>query len=271
MRALANEWKSQGKRVALVPTQGALHAGQESLIRAALAQADIVVVTLFVNALQFGPSEVSANYPRRPAEDLALCEAAGVHVVFTPAPEEIYPRGYSTFVAEEWLSRSLDGVSRPTHFRGITTLMVKLFVVVQPTLVFFGQKTAQRAAVVRKMSVDLGFEVEVVVVPTEREADGLAVGICNSDFSPTLRQEALSISRALMKGKSMSESGVRSPDRVIAEATHLLGQNRRVRIIYVAIVDGATMETVREITPGRSMLAIAAWIDEVRVGDNVVL
>lgn len=271
MRSVAAQLKSEGKSIALVPTMGALHAGQEALIRAAVARADVVIVAIFVNPLQFGPNEVIANYPRSFAEDLKLCETCGAQFVFAPSAEEMYPRGYSTYVTEDQTSRALCGPSRPTHFRGVTTMMAKFFNIIHPDFAFYGQKTAQRAAVVRKMAGDLHFGVELVVVPTVRESDGLAAGVRNREFTPSQRQEALALSKALRKVKEMADSGVRIPDRLIAEATHILSQHRRVRIIYISIVDNATMEAMREVVPGRTMLAIAAWIDEVRLIDNVVL
>lgn len=271
MRAVAAQWKAAGKKIALVPTMGALHAGQEALIRAAVAKADVVVVSLFVNPLQFGPNEMMANYPRSMAEDLALCTACGAHAVFTPAAAEIYPRGYSTFISEEQVSRPLCGVSRPAHFRGVTTMMAIFFNLIHPDFAFFGQKTAQRAAIVRKMAADLNFGVEIVVVPTVRDPDGLAVGVSNRNFTSSQRGEALALSKALRKVKEMTESGVRNPDRLIAETTHILSQHRRVRIIYIAVVDTTTLEPVREATAGKTMLAIAAWVDEVRLVDNVLL
>jgi len=271
MRALAGAWRAKGRTIGLVPTMGALHAGQEALVRAAVARTDVVVVSIFVNPLQFSPNEVLAAYPRSLEEDLKLCESAGAQFVFTPAAEEIYPRGYSTYVMEEHIAKPLDGVSRPTHFRGVATVMAKLFNIVHPTHAFFGQKTAQRAGVVRKMAADLGFPVEIVVVPTARDADGLAAGVRNREFTTTQRQEALSLSKALKKAKEMSDSGVRSPDRIIAEVTHILGNHRRVRIIYVSIVDDVTMEQAREVTPGKSLLTIAIWVDEIRMVDNTPL
>jgi pantoate--beta-alanine ligase len=271
MRALAAELKVAGKSIALVPTQGALHRGQEALIRAAVARADVVVVSIFVNPLQFGSNELVANYPRSFEPDVELCRAAGAQVVFAPKAAEFYPPGFSTFVTEDALAKHLCGPSRPGHFRGVATAMAKLLILVQPNFAFFGQKTAQRAAVVRKMAADLGFAVEIVLVPTVREEDGLAAGVRNREFTATLRQEALALSKALKKGKEMSDAGVRSTDRIIAEATHLLGDHRRVRIVYVSIVDVTTMEPAREVVPGKTMLAIAAWVDEVRVIDNAVL
>jgi pantoate--beta-alanine ligase len=271
MRSLAADLNAQGKTIALVATQGALHTGQEALIRAAVGTADVAVVSIFVNPLQFGPNEVIANYPRSFAEDVALCQRCGAHIVFAPAAEDIYPRGYSTFVTEDSTGKPLDGVSRPNHFRGVATLMAKLFNIVRPTHALFGQKTAQRAAVVRKMAADLCFKVEVVVVPTVREADGLAAGVRNREFTASQRQESLALSKALFKAREMFDAGTRNPDRLIAEATHILSQHRRVRIIYIAIVNCLTMETVRDIEPGKSMLALAAWVDEVRMVDNIVL
>jgi pantoate--beta-alanine ligase len=271
MRSVTAELRAQGKTVALVATQGALHAGQEALIRAAVQSAQIVVVSIFVNPLQFGPNEVIANYPRSFAEDVALCQRCGAHIVFAPATEDIYPRGYSTFVTEDSTGKPLDGVSRVNHFRGVATLMAKLFNIVRPTQAYFGQKTAQRAAVVRKMAADLCFKVEIVVVPTARDSDGLAAGVRNREMTATQRQEALALSKALFKAKEMFDGGTRSPDRLIAEATHILSQHRRVRIIYVSIVNVVSMETARELEPGRTMLVIAAWVDELRMVDNVML
>lgn len=271
MRSYAAQVRAAGKTIALVPTQGALHAGQEGLIRAAAQRADIVVVSIFVNPLQFPPNEIVARYPRSLEADLTLCERCGAHVAFVPAVEEIYPRGFSSYVIEEHVAKPLDGVSRPTHFRGVTTMMAKLFNVIHPSFAFFGQKTAQRAAVVRKMAADLGFAVDVVVVPTIRDADGLAAGVRNRDLTTAQRQDALAIHAALEKAKSMVASGVHSPDRIVAEATHILGERRRIRVIYISIVDPITLEPVRDVHAGRAMLAIAAWIDEIRLLDNVLL
>ena len=271
MRSAAAQLKSAGKTIALVPTMGALHAGQEALIRAAAKQADVVVVSLFVNPLQFGPNEAMANYPRSMAEDLQLCEAAGAHIVFAPSVAEMYPKGYSTYVSEEHIARSLCGLSRPAHFRGVTTMMANFFNVIHPDFAIYGQKTAQRAAIVRKMATDLHFGVEVIVVPTVRETDGLAAGVHNRTFTASQRSEALALSRALRKVKEMADLGVRNPDRLIAEATHILSQHRRVRVIYISIVDTVTLEPVREATAGNTMLAIAAWVDELRLIDNMVL
>jgi pantoate--beta-alanine ligase len=271
LQRAAGELRAQGRTIALVPTSGALHDGHVALIRAAKAKADAVVVSLFVNPLQFGPSENYAGYPRTLDADLAKCAELQVDLVFAPAVEEMYPRGYSTYVVEEAVSKPLCGVSRPTHFRGVTTVLVKLFNIVRPQAVVFGQKEAQRVAVVRKLIADLHFGVEIIVVPIVREEGGLACDVRNREFTAKQRTEALSIPASLQRAQEMVATGVRSADRVMAEVTHILSQHRRVRVIYVSIVDPATMEAMRDVVPGRSLLAIAAWVDEVRLTDNALL
>jgi pantoate--beta-alanine ligase len=271
MRALAGRLRSKGGSLTLVPTMGALHAGHERLIRAAVASGAPVVVSIFVNPLSFGASENYAGYPRSREADLALCESLGVAAVFAPSADEIYPRGYSTYVSEEAVSRTLCGVSRPTHFRGVATLVAKLFNIIGPDRLFVGQKDAQHAAVIRKIVADLNYTVDLVVVPTVREADGLAAGVRNGELTTALRQEAVAISTALKKVGEMVESGVRSSDRLVAEATHILGRNNRVRVIYASIVDASTMEPTREVVPGKTLMCIAAWVNEIRLTDNAVL
>jgi len=250
---------------------GALHAGQEALIKTAVEQADVVVVSSVINPLRFAPNEIVSEYPRSPEADQVLCEAAGATVLFTPSQEAIYPKGYSTYVEEDRISKLLCGISRPNHFRGVGTLMTKMLNIVQPHAMLFGQKTAQRVAVVRKLVADLEYDVEIIVVPTVREPDGLAYDTNTRGFSPNQRQEALSVSKALTKVNEMVASGVRSPDRLIAEVTHILGEYRQVRVIYVSLVNRETMEPVREVEPGKCLLMISVWINEVRMIDNTLL
>lgn len=271
MRSAAAEYKRNGQTIALAITSGALHPGHAAVIAEARARAQIVVVTLFANPLAFGPSENFARYPRTPDRDLKLCADLGVDVVFAPSVEEMYPRGFSTYVTEEAVSRPLCGVSRPTHFRGVTTGTAKLLNIIRPDILAMGQRDAQQVAVVRKMIADLCFEAEVVVAPIVREADGLVLGVRNNDLTSGQRQETSAIYPALKRAQEMSGQGVRSTDRIIAEVTHLLGERRRIRVIYVAIVDPATMEPMREVVPGRSLLSIAVWIDELRFIDNALL
>lgn len=271
MRKVAAQLKQDGKTIALVPTSGALHAGHAALIAVAKERAQVTIVTIFPNPLAFGPSEKFASYPRTPEADLQFCAEAKVDLVFQPLAEEMLPRGFSTYVTEEAVSKPLCGVSRPTHFRGVTTTTAKLLNIVRPEFLVLGQRDPQQVAVLRKMISDLCFGAEVVVVPAVRETDGLVVAVRNRDLSPNQRQEALSIYAALERAKQMVAQGVRSPDRIIAEATHLLGERRQVRVIYVSIVNPQTMEAMREVVPGGTLLAIAVWVGEVRLTDNVLL
>ena len=272
MQAWAAACRAQGKSVGLVPTMGALHEGHLSLMRQAREQADVVVVSIFVNPVQFGPNEDLSKYPREMESDLAKCEEAGVAVVFAPTTEEFYPKGFSTFVTEESVAKPLEGVSRPAHFRGVTTVVAKLFNVVRPDVAVFGQKDAQQVAVIKKMVKDLFFPVKIIVGATVREADGLAMSSRNRYLMPMQRKDALCIHRALEKAKAMVAAGERRVDRLVAEMTHLMGEVRRVRVIYVTISDRDSMEALKgELVIGKSIITVAAWVDEVRLIDNELL
>lgn len=263
--------KADGKRIAYVPTQGALHAGHASLMRLAREQADVVVVSVFVNPLQFGPSEDLAKYPRMASSDALLCEKEKVDLLFTPSAEEMFPRGFSTHLQEEAVSKPLCGVARPGLFRGVLTCWLKLFNIVRPDVVVMGEKDAQQVAVVRKAAADLLLPIEIVTGPVVREADGLAVSARNNYLTPTQREAALAVYAALRKAKEMVDAGVKSTDRLVAEVTHLIAEKRRLRVIYISVVDRNTMEQLREISPGQCLLAISYWVDEVRLTDNMVL
>lgn len=271
MQALAISLRSKGQLLGLVPTLGYLHRGHLSLVETAKTRADKVVVSIFVNPTQFGANEDYASYPRDLEHDLSLCREAGVDVVFAPSMEQMYPAGYSTYVVEENISKVMCGISRPHHFRGVTTVVAKLFNVVRPDLAVFGQKDAQQAAIIRKMCRDLHFCIDIEISPTVREPDGLAMSSRNKYLSSIQRHEAAVIPGALQMAKKMVDSGVRSTDRVIAEVIHSLSTKRRLRVIYVCIANRDTMEPMREIVPSRSLLALAAWVDEVRLIDNVIL
>jgi pantoate--beta-alanine ligase len=271
MQSTAEDLRSKDRLIGLVPTMGALHEGHLSLIRLAKERADTVIVSIFVNPAQFGANEDFASYHRDLPRDVELCEKAGADLVFAPTAEEIYPKGYSTYVTEESISKTLCGISRPSHFRGVTTIVAKLFNIIRPDLAVFGQKDAQQVAVIKKMVNDLHFCVDIVVAPTVREPDGLAMSSRNRNLTATQRTEALAIFQALHKAKEMVDGGVYNADRLIAEATHHMGERRRVRVIYTSIVDRGTMEAVREVLPGKAMMAIAAWVDEVRLIDNILL
>jgi pantoate--beta-alanine ligase len=271
MRSMAESLSSAGHKVGFVPTMGYFHRGHLSLIESAREKADKVVVSLFVNPMQFGPNEDFHRYPQDFESDLAACEKAGVDILFCPPESEMYPPGYSTYIDEERYSRHLCGVSRPHHFRGVLTVVAKLFNIVRPDFAVFGQKDAQQAAVIRKMVADLHFPVEIVVNPTVREDDGLAMSSRNTYLSSGQREDAAVINKALVRAREMVQKGTVNPDRVKAEVTNLLSTRRRVRVIYVEIVDPRTMEPRKEIVPGESLLAVAVWVDEVRLIDNTPL
>ena len=271
MREAAVTLRQAGKRVALVPTMGALHAGHASLIRLARDKADAVIVSAFVNPLQFGPSEDLVKYPRTPPGDVLLAEKEGAEVLFTPAAEEMFPRGFSTQVMEEAVSKPLCGVVRPVLFRGVLTCWLKLFNIVRPDTVVMGEKDPQLVAVVRKVASDLLLPLEIVTAPAVRDADGLAISARNSYLTPTQRDEALAVYGALRRAKEMVESGVKSADRLVAEVTHLIAAKRRLRVIYISVVDRHTMEQLREVMPGQCLMAISFWVDEVRLTDNMPL
>lgn len=271
LRALVRDRREGDHVIALVPTLGALHAGHSSLIHLAADQADTVIVSIFVNPAQFGPNEDFAKYPRDLNADQGVCLEAGADVVFAPTVEEMYPKGFSTYVIEDHVSKPLEGASRPTHFRGVTTVVAKLLNIVSPHIAVFGQKDAQQVAVIRKMIGDLLIPVELIVGPTVREPDGLAMSSRNRYLSSSQRKEAVALYQALTKAREMVAQGEHRSDRLIAEATHILSQHRRVRVIYVAVTDSLTMEPVREAVRGKSMMAVAAWVDEVRLIDNILL
>jgi pantoate--beta-alanine ligase len=241
------------------------------LIRTARERGDAVVVSVFVNPLQFGASEDFAKYPRNAAADAALCEREGVDVFFAPSGEEMFPKNFSSFVTEDRVSKPLCGVSRPALFRGVLTCWLKLVHIVQPDALVMGEKDFQQVAVIRKGLADLALPVDIVMVPTVRDADGLALSARNSYLTPVQREEALAVHRALKRAKEMVDSGVRSADRVVAEATHIIAEKRRLRVIYIAVVNRDTMEAMREVVPGTSHMAVAFWVDEVRLTDNMPL
>lgn len=271
MQSYAISVRSSGRLIGLVPTMGCLHEGHLSLIDIAKDRADKVIVSIFVNPAQFGPNEDFSRYPRELESDLEKCRARGADVVFNPTVEAMYPQGYSTYVTEETVSAGLCGISRPHHFRGVTTVVLKLLNITRPDLAVFGQKDAQQCAVIKKMVADLNSATEIVVGPTRREPSGLATSSRNAYLSPVQTEEALAISKALTVGKGLVEGGVRNVDRVVAEITHHLSLSRRVRVIYVQIVDRETMVPAREIVPGKHIACVAAWVDQTRLIDNIAL
>ncbi len=270
MVQLAAETRAAGKTIGFVPTMGALHEGHLDLVRLAAKKADVVVVSIFVNPTQFGPNEDFDRYPRDLEGDLAKCETAGAHHIFLPGRGLIYPHDYSTYVTEESVAKPLEGESRPQFFRGVATVVLKLFNIIQPHFAVFGQKDAQQLAVIRKMVADLHVPVEIVAAPTARDPDGLAMSSRNAYLTSSQREAALVISRTLRQIESMVAKGERRAERLVAEATHILADERRLRVIYVSIVDPATMQKQITVEPGNSLMAIAAWVDQTRLIDNIL-
>ncbi|MGE9296242.1 MAG: pantoate--beta-alanine ligase, partial [Puniceicoccales bacterium] len=242
-----------------------------SLIDHAREKADVVVVSIFVNPTQFGPNEDFERYPRQLQNDLDACEKRGADFVFAPEKSDILPDNFSTHVEEEKCSQGLCGVSRPGHFRGVTTIVAVLFNVCRPDIAIFGQKDAQQAAVIRKMVADLHFPIDVVIAPTVRESDGLAMSSRNRYLDPGQRVDAARLHQALSTGQELVRKGTLSVDRIKAETTHILCQSRRIRIIYVEIVDRDTMKPERVVRPGQSLLTVAIWLEQTRLIDNVTL
>jgi len=249
---------------------GALHEGHLSLVRAARAQCDAVFVSIFVNPTQFGPTEDLAKYPRQFERDCALLEKENVDIVFAPSAEEMYPKGGSTWVTVEGLSDKLDGRSRPGHFRGVTTVVAKLFHGSEPDVAFFGQKDAAQVAVVRRMVRDLNFPVEIVVCPIVREPDGLAMSSRNAYVNPEERQRALVLQGSLRRVEEKFRAGERNAARLVAAAKQAIADEPQVRLDYFEIVDPDTLEALDQISRP-ALAAVAAYVGSTRLIDNVVL
>ena len=270
MTALTREARRSGKRVGFVPTMGALHQGHLSLARTAHSQSDIVVVSIFVNPKQFGPNEDFEKYPRNLKADSAMLEAEKVDYLFCPPVEEMYPAGACTWVTVEEISERLDGRSRPGHFRGVTTVVSKLFNIVQPDLAFFGQKDAAQAAIICKMVADLNIDVKIVVCPIVREPDGLAMSSRNVYLGPEQRKQATVLYRALMRVQLLSDRGERDATRLAAAGREVIGEEPSVRLDYLEVVDPDTLEAVASTSRG-ALVAVAAFVGATRLIDNIII
>ena len=265
-----NGIRSRGGRLGLVPTMGALHEGHLSLIRAAKAKSDVVASSIFVNPTQFGPNEDFSRYPRDLEKDLALLERDGVDLVFVPSVEEMYPQQSVTWVAVEGLSDRLCGKSRPGHFRGVATVVAKLFNIVEPDLAFFGQKDAAQLAVIRRMVRDLNMPVQIEVCPIVREPDGLAMSSRNAYLSPEQRQDALVLFRSLLRVRELFADGERNPAILIKAAKNVLSGSSAVRLDYFEIVDPDELTPLALINQP-ALVAVAAFVGNTRLIDNIVL
>lgn len=270
MRAASRAARRTGLRLGLVPTMGALHEGHLSLIRAAKASCQVVAASIFVNPTQFGPNEDLAKYPRPLERDRELLEKEGVDLLFAPPVDEMYPNGTPTWVTVEDLSDKLDGRSRPGHFRGVTTIVTKLFHAVEPDAAFFGQKDAAQAAIIRRMVRDLNFPVEIVICPIVREPDGLAMSSRNIYLDLQQRKQALVLQRSLMQVKQMDGAGEYNAARLIVAAKEVFVTEPAVRLDYFEIVDPDSLDPVNDVSKG-ALVAVAAFVGTTRLIDNILL
>jgi pantoate--beta-alanine ligase len=270
MRAASRSARRTGQRLGLVPTMGALHEGHLSLVRAARLSCDFVAVSIFVNPIQFGPNEDLTKYPRSFERDREMLEREGVDFIFVPTVEEMYPAGAVTWVTVEELSSKLDGRSRPGHFRGVTTVVAKLFHIVEPDSAFFGQKDAAQVAIIRRMVRNLNFPLEIRVCPIVREPDGLAMSSRNVYLDSDQRREALALHRSLLQVEKLFQAGERNAAKLIAAGRHEFVAMPAVKLDYFEVVNPDTLDPVAEISSG-ALVAVAAYVGTTRLIDNILL
>jgi pantoate--beta-alanine ligase len=270
IRKIVARAKSAGKKIGFVPTMGALHEGNFSLIKAAKKQTDFVVVSIFVNPTQFGPGEDLAKYPRPLKKDVNACKKLGVNVIFAPTIKEMYSQENITWVQVEKLSAPLCGKSRQGHFRGVATVCSKLFNIVEPDIVFFGQKDAQQAIIVQRMVSDLNMPLKIVVCRTVRQRDGLAMSSRNVYLKPRERKDAALLYAALQEAQFFIKAGHRKSKMLISQMKKILKISRRVKIDYIEIVDANTLEEIERVQ-GKVLIALAAKIGKTRLIDNIIV
>jgi pantoate--beta-alanine ligase len=270
MRNACREMKPGGKRLGFVPTMGALHSGHLSLVQAARSQCAVAAASIFVNPTQFGPNEDLSKYPRDLERDRELLEKEKIDLLFAPTAEEMYPAGAVTWVAVEGLGELLEGKTRPGHFRGVTTIVSKLFNIVEPDRAYFGQKDAQQAVIIRKMVRDLDMSVEIVVCPTVRESDGLALSSRNVYLSAEERQQALVLYRALCRVQALADRGEHNAAKLREGALQVFAEEKQVRLDYFEIVDKETLQPVKDVERG-ALVVTAAFVGKTRLIDNLLL
>lgn len=270
VRAQVKAWRKEGCSVGLVPTMGYLHEGHGSLISRAREENDKVVVSIFVNPMQFGPGEDLESYPRDLDKDSAYCESLGADLIFHPEPEEMYTDGFCSYVDMSVLTEELCGISRPVHFRGVCTVVSKLFHIVQPDRAYFGQKDAQQLAVIKRMVQDLNMDLEIVGCPIVREADGLAKSSRNTYLSEAERQAALVLSKAVRLGQKLVAEGETDAKKVVSEMRALIEKEPLARIDYVKAVDGLTMQQI-DTVKAPMLVALAVYIGKTRLIDNFII
>jgi len=270
MRAASGAARRAGKRLGFIPTMGALHEGHLSLVRAARSSCDALAASIFVNPTQFAPNEDLEKYPRSFERDRELLGREGVELLFAPSVEEMYPAGAVTWVTVEGLSDKLDGRSRPGHFRGVATVVAKLFHIVEPDAAFFGQKDAAQVAVIRRMVRDLNLPLEIVVCPIVRESDGLAMSSRNAYLDADQRKRALALHRSLTRVQRMADGGQRKASELVAAGRAEFAGESSVRLDYLEIVDPDTLDPVDSISGG-ALVAVAAFVGSTRLIDNILL
>jgi len=270
MQNLSNTYKRKGRTIGFVPTMGYLHQGHLSLARQADRDTDVVVMSIYVNPLQFGPREDFKRYPRDLKRDMRLAARVGVDIIFAPEDKEMYPQGHSTFVNVEKLSEGLCGKSRPGHFKGVTTVIAKLFNIVHPDIAYFGQKDAQQARVIEKMVEDLNMNTKIKMMPIIRESDGLAMSSRNIYLTKEERKDALSLYRALKIAEAMLKEGKSNQREIIARMKKSIANKPSYRIDYIGIVDAKTLQPKRRLE-GKVLIALAVWFGKTRLIDNIVV
>jgi len=263
--------REQDRTIGLVPTMGALHEGHLSLVREARRMCDVVVVSVFVNPAQFGPGEDFERYPRNLTQDTALLTDYNVDYIFAPPVEEIYPKGFTTYVNVSGLSKLLEGEARPGHFRGVATIVTILFNIVKPDFAFFGQKDAQQAVIIRRLVKDLALDTEVIVLPTVREDSGLAISSRNAYLTPEEQEAATVIHRALAKAKEVYKAGEKHAAKLIDLVRTTIEAEPRVRVDYVSVIDADTLESLEKLDDRPMLIAVAAYLGKIRLIDNTTL
>ncbi len=270
MKTLSQSLRTEGRTISFVPTMGWLHRGHTALIERAREVSDVVVVSIFVNPAQFGPGEDYESYPRDIERDLRICREEGVDVVFVPSVEEMYPQGFSTYVTVEGLSERLCGVSRPGHFRGVTTVVAKLFNTVMPHKALFGLKDYQQQLIVKKMVRELNMDVEIITVETVRDEDGLALSSRNNYLSPAEREVARLIPESLKRAKELVEEGVSESARIIEEMKKVMDRKPGIVVDYINVCHPQTLEDVERVED-EALVALAVWVGRARLIDNLLI
>jgi pantoate--beta-alanine ligase len=270
MQQHSDQLRQKEKIIAFVPTMGYLHEGHLALMREGKNRGDKLIISIFVNPTQFGPAEDYEQYPRDMQRDLKLAQKVGVDIVFTPSSQEMYPDGFQTSVEVERVTQNLCGISRPGHFRGVTTVVAKLFNIVKPHLALFGQKDYQQLVTIKRMVEDLNMDIEVIGIPTVRERDGLAMSSRNAYLSPKKRKEAAKLYRSLRKGEELFRQGEKNTTTILKTVREVIEETKPKKIDYVKICDAHTLEDIEEIKD-EAIIALAVKIGKTRLIDNIIL